>query len=110
MHFFRFFKFINVKKFFFDNEDIYNKENKDYFPNNVFNIDSFLLAVSINIFVLNSLYFCFPNKASFYDTPDCFKIDFYKDHILYKEQNFNNIQNIYFYPIQSLLKTYDGFI
>ena len=82
MHFFRFFKFIDVKKFFFDNEDIYNKENKDYFPNNVFNIDSFLLAVSINIFVLNSLYFCFPNKASFCDTPDCFKIDFYKNDFI----------------------------
>jgi len=48
-------KFLKVKQFLFDNEDIY--ENDSYFPNKVFNMDSFPLALSINIFIINTLYF-----------------------------------------------------
>ena len=57
----RFSKFIKVKQFLFDNEDIY--ENDSYFPNKVFNMDSFPLALSINIFIINTLYFVYPNHV-----------------------------------------------
>jgi len=56
----RFIKFIEIKKFLFDNEDIYKHES--YFPNKVFNIDSFPIALSINIFIFYLLYIIFPNK------------------------------------------------
>ena len=73
LHIIRFVKFIEVKKFFFNNENIYNTEDEDYFPNKVFNIDSFLLAVTINIFIFNSLYMCFPQKSSCCEThPECY--------------------------------------
>ena len=68
LHIIRYIKFIDVKKFFFDNEDIYNIDKEDYFPNKVFNIDSFPLAISINIFIFYFLCICFPNK------PSCCKI------------------------------------
>ena len=55
----RFYKFIKVKKFLFDNEDIY--KNDSYFPNKVINFDSVPLAISISIFIINALYIVFPN-------------------------------------------------
>ena len=77
----RFIKFIEVKKFLFDNEDIYNTEEESYFPNKVFNIDSFPLALSINIFIYNILHLIFPNRKSIFKNfinPDniiCFESD-----------------------------------
>jgi len=64
----RFYKFIKVKQFLFDNEDIY--ENDSYFPNKVFNIDSFPLALSINLFIINTLYIAFPNHELCLDVPN----------------------------------------
>ena len=55
----RFSKFIEAKQFLFDNEDIY--KNDSYFPNKHINIDSIPLALSINIFIINILYFVYPN-------------------------------------------------
>ena len=61
---FRFIKFIEVKKFLFDNKDIYDNDEESYFPNKVFNIDSFPLSLSINIFIYNILHFIFPKRKS----------------------------------------------
>ena len=65
----RYILFIKVKKFFFENEYIYNiKENnipelsEDYFPKLYFNIDSFPVAVSINIFIFYLIHKFFGNK------------------------------------------------
>jgi len=63
----RFLKFIKVKDFLFDNKDIYDNDDESYFPNKYFNIDSFPLAVTINIFIYNILYLIFPNKISILD-------------------------------------------
>ena len=71
LHFIRYIKFTDVKKYFFDNEDIYDTEYEDYFPNQVFNIDSFLLAVSINIFIFYFLSISFFNKTSCCEIPEC---------------------------------------
>ena len=76
LHFIRYIKFIDVKNFLFDNEDIYDIEKEDYFPNKVFNIDSFLLAVSINLFIYNFLCISFPDKASCCEAPKCCETDF----------------------------------
>ena len=57
----RFIKFIKIKQFLFNNKDIYDDEN--YFPNKVFNFDSFSLALSINFFIfifIDKLFFYFP--------------------------------------------------
>lgn len=70
-HFIRYTKFIEVKRFFFDNKDIYDNKNEKYFPNKVFNIDGFLLALSINIFIFNFLFSSLENKPSCYETKDC---------------------------------------
>ena len=60
----RYIKFIEVKQFLIENKEMYKE--KKYFPSKVFNIDSFPLALSINIFIFNILYFVFPNKISFH--------------------------------------------
>ena len=59
----RFVKFIEIKNFLFDNEDIY--KNDSYFPNKVFNIDSFSIALSINLFIFNLLESFFLHKITF---------------------------------------------
>ena len=64
----RYMKFIKVKEFFFDNKYFYKNKNEEnvkggyYFPNKVFNIDSFPLAISINILLFNILYLIIPKK------------------------------------------------
>ena len=65
----RFSKFIKVKDFLFDNEDIYDNDDESYFPNSYFNIDSFPLAISINIFIFEIIYTIFPNKKSLFNNP-----------------------------------------
>ena len=76
-HYIRFVKFIEVKNFFFDNENIYNTKDEVYFPNKVFNIDSFPLAVTINIFIFYFLYMRFAQKPSCYscEESDCRDFD-----------------------------------
>ena len=66
----RFYKFIRVKQFLFDNKDIY--ENDSYFSNKHFNIDSFPLALSINLFIINTLYIVYPNHELCLDVPKNF--------------------------------------
>ena len=56
----RFSKFLKVKLFLFDNEDIY--KNDSYYPKKDFNFDSVPLAITINIFIINALYIAFPNN------------------------------------------------
>ena len=58
----RFIKFIKIKKFLFENKEIYTDEK--YFPNKVFNIDSFTVAFSLNVFLFNILFILFPDKPS----------------------------------------------
>ena len=58
----RFMKFIKVKKFLFDNKILFSYD--DYLPNKYFNIDSFPIAVEINIFLFYILYMIFPKKPS----------------------------------------------
>ena len=65
MQFIRFIKFVEIQHFFFDNEDIYNTKTDNYFPNKALNIDSVLLAFSINLFIYNFLSARFPGKKSF---------------------------------------------
>ena len=52
----------------FENKDIYQDE--PYIPNEVFNIDSFPIALSINLFLYNFLYIAFPNKISGFEISD----------------------------------------
>ena len=69
LYLFRYLKFMKVKKFFFDNEYFYKNKNEEnvkdgyYYPNKVFNIDSFPLAISINILFINFLYIIVPDKC-----------------------------------------------
>ena len=65
----RYILFIKVKKFFFENEGIYNIEENNiselsekYFPKFYFNIDSFPVAISINIFIFYLIHKFFGNK------------------------------------------------
>ena len=57
----RFIKFIKVKKFLFENKNLYVDE---YLPKRFFNIDSFPIALEINIFLYYILYMIFPKKPS----------------------------------------------
>ena len=66
----RYTKFIKVKQFLFDNEDIY--KNDSYFPNKIINFDSVPLAISINIFIINTLYVAFPNHELCFKKPKNF--------------------------------------
>ena len=75
----RFNKFIEVKHFLFDNEDIY--KNSSYYPHKIFNIDSFPLAFSINIFIINTLYIAFPNHELCLKVPKNF-LSFDKETII----------------------------
>ena len=59
----RFIRFIEYKKFLFENKDIYYDESN--FPKEIFNLDIFPLGICINIFLYNILYIIFPNKISF---------------------------------------------
>ena len=66
----RYSKFINVKQFLIDNEDIY--KNDAYYPNKRINFDSVPLVISINIFIINTLYIIFPNRTLTLKIPkDC---------------------------------------
>ena len=75
-------KFIKIKKFLFENKDIY--ENESYFPNKVFNIDSFPIALSINLSIFNLFHLIFPKKESCCSMEeycfDCFE-DWRRDYI-----------------------------
>ena len=66
----RYTKFIKVKQFLFDNEDIYI--NDSYFPNKIINFDSVPLAISINILIINTLYVAFPNHELCFKKPKNF--------------------------------------
>ena len=83
LYLFRYIKFIKVKTFFFDNEDIYkkyeyeyhylngveykvenNKTDKDYyFPKKYFNIDSFPITLLICLLIFNFIYAVIPEKC-----------------------------------------------
>ena len=71
----RYAKFLKFKKFLLDNEDfykdktlsdVYDKEKKYYFPNKVFNLDSFPVSISINILLVRIIYLIFPKKWHYY--------------------------------------------
>ena len=62
----RFIKFIEIKKFLFENKDIYSDKNESYYPNSIFNIDSFPIALSLNIFIFKALFGVFPKKITFF--------------------------------------------
>ena len=70
LFFVRYILFLKVKQFLLKNEDIYNiKEAKiselseDYFPYSFFNIDSFPIAISINIFLYYLFHCLFEGKG-----------------------------------------------
>ena len=76
----RYAKFLKFKKFLLDNEDfykdktlpdIYDKQKKYYFPNKVFNLDSFPVSISINILLVRIIYLIFPKKWHYYFTRFC---------------------------------------
>ena len=85
----RFFKFIEIKKFLLENEDIY--ERKSYFPNKVFNIDSFPFALSLNIFIFYLLYIIFPKKIN------CCEFDNYQ--LKFDEYDLSYIIYLYLLPL-----------
>lgn len=64
----RYVKFRKVKTFFTENEYYYKDRNEEnvkdgyYFPNKFFNIDSFPLAIIINMLLINLLYVLIPDK------------------------------------------------
>ena len=86
----RFTKFIKIKEFLFDNEDIY--KNDSYFPNKFMNFVSAPLAISINIFIINILYFAFPNhylcckhqENDYKCQKDCFIAYYVSFYLLFK--------------------------
>ena len=82
----RYAKFSKFKNFLFENKDIYkdqafyefyDKEKKYYFPNKVFNLDSFPLSISINILLIRIIYLIFPQKW----------------HYFFKEENNESLPN-----------------
>ena len=82
----RYTKFSKFRNFLFENEDIYkdkafyefyDKEKKYYFPNKVFNLDSFPISISINILLIRIIYLIFPQKW----------------HYFFKEENNNSLPN-----------------
>ena len=63
----RYLKFLKIKQFFFNNEDIYNIKNEyAYFPKRFFNIDSFPFAFQINLIFFQILYIIIPSKCHCY--------------------------------------------
>ena len=95
LHIIRFIKFVEIKTFLFDNKDLYDNDNneEDYFPNKYFNIDSFPLALSINLFIYNFLFARFPNKISCCENYYCLKKTIYDlDYLLKeKQKDYNEI-------------------
>ena len=63
----RFMKFIDIKNFLFDNKDIYKDDS--YYPIEIFNIDSFPFALSLNLFLYYLLFILFPKKIA------CFEVE-----------------------------------
>ena len=49
--------------------DIYSDKNESYYPNQIFNIDSFPIALSLNIFAFKALFGVFPKKITFFGNP-----------------------------------------
>ena len=83
----RYTEFIKVKNYFFDNEEYYKDksiyDNKEtyYFPNKVFNLDSFPVSISINMLLIRLIYIIIPQNWHYYkDTVFSFRID--KDFII----------------------------
>ena len=93
----RFNKFIEVKNFLFDNEDIY--KNDTYFPHKVFNIDSFPLALSINIFIINTLYIAFPNHEL------CLKVS--KNFLSFERETIIYFYIIFFFVSKFIFEIFD---
>ena len=76
----RYSEFVKFKKFLFVKEDIYkdkgNYDNEEnyYFPDKVFNIDSFPVAISLNMLLFRLIYIIIPQKWHF-----CSKICYKKN-------------------------------
>jgi len=71
----RYIKFVKFKNFLLDNENIYKDKaffeiydikKEYYFPNKVFNLDSFPVSISLNILLIRIIYFIFPQKFHYY--------------------------------------------
>ena len=64
----RYSEFVKFKKFLFVKEDIYkdkgNYDNEEnyYFPDKVFNLDSFPVAISLNMLLFRLIYIIIPQK------------------------------------------------
>ncbi len=60
----RYILFIKLKKFLFENEDVYkfSELSEDYFPNRFYNFDSFPISISINIFLYYLFHFLLEKK------------------------------------------------
>ena len=65
LYLFRYIKFIKVKNFFFNNEDIYGYTQKEvnYYPDPLLNIDSIPVALSFYILIINAIYAIVPEKC-----------------------------------------------
>ena len=109
MHIIRFIKFVEIKHFLFDNRDIYDNDEEIYFPNKFFNIDSFPLALLINLFIYNYLFAYFPceipSSEDSYSYSDC-EFDF---HLSYNSgmEDFFLLLNIPLYLIFFILAIFD---
>jgi len=91
----RYAKFLKFKKFLLDNEDlykdktlsdIYDKEKKYYFPNKVFNLDSFPVSISINILLVRIIYLIFPQKWHYFFKEEidlCFEDEKFVSYVSY---------------------------
>ena len=54
--FVKFKKFLFVKEAIYKDKTIYDNEENYYFPNKVFNLDSFPVAISLNMLLIRLIY------------------------------------------------------
>ena len=60
--FVKFKKFLFVKEAIYKDKTIYDNEENYYFPNKVFNLDSFPAAISLNILIIRLIYIIIPKE------------------------------------------------
>jgi len=64
--FVKFKNFLFAKEYIYKDKGIYDNEENYYFPNKVFNLDSFPVAISINMLIIRLIYIIIPQESHVY--------------------------------------------